>query len=90
MTRKEYYSLREDIGIIDNISKLINYINEILDIYPNLNNCTLQEVKEWLIERHTHKSLILESRLIDGNKKADEQLKKEFEEFIDTINKYTT
>ena len=53
MTRKEYFEIREKIGILDNISKFMNYIQEMLEIYPEFREMTLSDIDEYLDKKET-------------------------------------
>ena len=41
MTRREYFDIREEIGILDQISKFMRYVQDMLEIYPQFKEMTL-------------------------------------------------
>ena len=63
MTRQEYFSLREMIGISDGISKMITNLAEILEKYPHLRDRTGNEIKEFLFDRGVYFENLLRERL---------------------------
>ena len=82
MTRTEYYGIREDIGNITNVSKLVIYTLDIMEAYPVLENKTLKEAKEWLMDRHAYLNNRLEGKLIDENESPNEAIIKELKKFV--------
>ena len=48
MTRKEYFDIREKIGIQENIQKFMKYIQDMLEIYPQFGEMTLRDIDEYL------------------------------------------
>ena len=53
MTRREYFDIREEIGILGQISKFMNYVKYMLEIYPQFREMTLNDIDEFLDERET-------------------------------------
>lgn len=51
MTYGEYNDIRTDISIEAKCGRFIQYLNDITDIYPNLKNTTLEDAKQYLLER---------------------------------------
>lgn len=52
MNKREYRNLKENFSIIQNIAKMIDNVSEILETYPNINNMSLKDVKEYLMDRY--------------------------------------
>lgn len=52
MDKNTYNSIREYIGISNNIIKQIDNIQKIIEIYPNCRTMTLEDVKEYLYDRY--------------------------------------
>lgn len=48
MTRKEYFEVREEIGILGNIQKFMKYVQDMLEIYPEFIEMTLNDIDEYL------------------------------------------
>lgn len=53
MTRREYFDIREEIGILGQISKFMNYVKDMSEIYPQFREMTLNDIDEFLDERET-------------------------------------
>ena len=53
MTRREYFDIREEIGILEKISKFMRYVKDMLEIYPQFREMTLNDIDEFLDERET-------------------------------------
>ena len=53
MTRREYFDIREEIGILGNIQKFMRYVQDMLEIYPQFREMTLNEIDEFLDNRET-------------------------------------
>ena len=53
MTRREYFDIREEIGILGQISKFMNYVKDMLEIYPQFREMTLNDIDEFLDDRET-------------------------------------
>jgi len=54
MTRREYFDIREEIGILNNVSKFLNYVREMAEIYPQFRTMTLENIKDYLDEREVY------------------------------------
>jgi len=52
MDKKEYYNLKENFSIMQNIAKMVDNVSEILEIYPNIVDMSLKDVKNYLIDRY--------------------------------------
>ena len=50
-TKQEYYSLKEDLSILSNLSKRIWVIDDIISTY-NIGDMPLKDVKDFLEERY--------------------------------------
>lgn len=53
MTRREYFDIREEIGILGNIQKFMRYVQDMLEIYPQFREMTLNEIDEFLDNMET-------------------------------------
>ena len=53
MTRREYYNIREKIGIEQQIQTFLKYIMDMCEIYPQFKQMTLDEIKEYLNQKET-------------------------------------
>ena len=53
MTRREYFDIREEIGILGNIQKFMGYVQDMLEIYPQFREMTLNDIDEYLDKRET-------------------------------------
>ena len=51
MAKREYYNLKERIAITKSIWRKADGVREILEQYPDLCTMSLQDVKEWLMDR---------------------------------------
>ena len=63
MTRREYYNIREKIGIQQKVQTFLNYIMDMRKIYPEFNQMTLDEIFEYLNQRETVWELEIEKDL---------------------------
>lgn len=63
MTRQEYFNARESIGISNNITKMINNLDEIFERYPQLLNKTGDEIKQYLIDRSCYFETLIKTQL---------------------------
>ena len=54
MNRNEYFEIREEIGILNNVSKFLNYVREMTEIYPQFRTMTLENIKDYLDEREVY------------------------------------
>ena len=52
MNKQEYYGLKENFSIMQNIAKMIDNVSEILETYPNIKDISLKDVKEYLMDRY--------------------------------------
>ena len=53
MTRREYYNIREKIGIQQQIQTFLKNILDMSEIYPQFKQMTLDEIKEYLNQKET-------------------------------------
>lgn len=53
MTRREYYNIREKIGIQQQVQTFLKYIMDMRKIYPQFNQMTLDEIYEYLNQKET-------------------------------------
>lgn len=53
MTRREYYNIREKIGIQQRVQTFLKYIMDMSEIYPEFNQMTLDEIFEYLNQKET-------------------------------------
>lgn len=51
MDIQEYYGIREDISNLCSVQTKINWVYRILEMYPNLSEMKLSDVKQWLSDR---------------------------------------
>lgn len=49
---QEYWTIKEQFGILRNIAKYMDSLREIRTMYPNTENMTLKEVEDWLNNRY--------------------------------------
>ncbi len=63
MTRREYWDIREKIGIQDNIQKFMKYIQDMLEIYPHFREMTLNDIDEYLDKKETEYELDIQKNL---------------------------
>lgn len=53
MDKREYYNLKENFSIMQKIAKMVDNVSEILEMYPNIKDMPLKDVKEHLMDRYT-------------------------------------
>lgn len=53
MTKREYYNIREKIGIQQRVQTFLKYIMDMSEIYPEFNQMTLDEIFEYLNQKET-------------------------------------
>ena len=53
MTRREYFDIMEEIGILGNIRKFMVYVKDMLEIYPQFREMTLNDIDDFLDKRET-------------------------------------
>jgi len=53
MTRMEYFDIREEMGILGNIQKFMGYVQDMLEIYPQFREMTLNDIDDFLDKRET-------------------------------------
>ena len=52
MDKQKYYSIREDINIVNKITGFIDNLDKIMETYWQTKKMTLEEAKEFLWERY--------------------------------------
>ena len=82
MDKRDYYNLKEMFSIMQNIAKMVDNVSEILEMYPNIKDMSLKDVKEYLMDRYSkfdeetfNKFNDLTTKNADSNKRQDEFLK---------------
>ena len=63
MTRLEYFDIREKISIHNQIQTFMKYIQDILEIYPQFRECTLDYVDDYLKNKETAYELEIQKDL---------------------------
>ena len=63
MTRKEYYSIREKIGIQQQVGTFLKYVMDMCEVYPQFKTMTLDEIYEYLNQKETIWELEIEKDL---------------------------
>ena len=53
MTRREYFDIREEIGILDQTKTFMRYVQDMLEVYPQFREMTLNDIDEFLDSRET-------------------------------------
>lgn len=53
MTKREYYDIREKIGINQQVLTFIKYVMDMREIYPQFKQMTLDEIYQYLHQRET-------------------------------------
>jgi len=53
MTKREYYNIREKIGIRQQVLTFIKYVMDMREIYPQFKQMTLDEIYQYLHQRET-------------------------------------
>ena len=63
MTRIEYYSIREKIGIQQQVSTFIKYVMDMREIYPQFKQMTLDKIYEYLNQKETVLEMEIQNNL---------------------------
>ena len=63
MTRKEYYDIREKIGIEQRVLTFITYVMDMCEMYPQFKQMTLDDIYEYLNQKETVWELEIEKDL---------------------------
>ena len=63
MTKREYYNIREKIGIQRQVQTFLKYVMDMREIYPQFNQMTLDEIYEYLNQKETVWELEIEKDL---------------------------
>ena len=53
MTRREYYNIREKIGIHQQVQTFLKYVMDMREVYPQFKQMTLDEIYEYLNQKET-------------------------------------
>ena len=53
MTKREYYNIREKIGIQQQVQTFLKYVMDMSEIYPQFNQMTLDEIYKYLNQKET-------------------------------------
>lgn len=53
MTKREYYNIREKIGIQQRVQTFLKHVMDMSEIYPEFNQMTLDEIFEYLNQKET-------------------------------------
>lgn len=51
MDIQEYYGIREDISNLCSVQTKLDWVCRILEMYPNLSETKLSDVKQWLSDK---------------------------------------
>lgn len=63
MTKREYYNIREKIGIQQQVQTFLKNVMDMRKIYPEFNQMTLDEIYEYLNQKETVWELEIEKDL---------------------------
>lgn len=63
MTRQEYFDIKEEIGIHENIQKFMKYVQDMLEIYPQFREMTLNDIDEYLDKKELEYELDIQKKL---------------------------
>lgn len=63
MTRKEYYDIREKIGIRQQVLTFINYVMDMREMYPHFKQMTLDEIYLYLHQKESFWELEIQKDL---------------------------
>ena len=66
MTKNDYFSLREDIMIQNNVSRYSKYLFDMFEIYPIFRSMTGQEIEDYLKDRYTEFENRIQNKLVTG------------------------
>ena len=53
MTRREYFDIREELGILHQIQTFMMYVQDMLEVYPQFREMTLNDIEEYLDNKET-------------------------------------
>ena len=53
MTKREYYNIREKIGLQQQVQTFLKYVMDMREIYPKFNQMTSDEIYEYLNQQET-------------------------------------
>ena len=63
MTKREYYNIREKIGIQQQVQTFLKNVMDMRKIYPEFNQMTLDEIYDYLNQKETVWELEIEKDL---------------------------
>lgn len=63
MTKRDYYNIREKIGIQQKVQTFIKYVMDMREIYPQFKQMTLDEIYEYLNQKETVWEMEIENDL---------------------------
>jgi len=63
MNRQEYFKIREEIDILRQIAKFMGYVQEMLEVYPQFREMTLNDIDEYLDNRETKYEMDIQNKL---------------------------
>ena len=63
MTRREYFDIREEIGILNQIKTFMMYVQDMLEVYPQFREMTLNDIEEYLDNKETSYELDIQEKL---------------------------
>lgn len=63
MTRKHYYKVREEIGILGQIQTFMHYVQDILEIYPQFREMSLDDINKYLKQKEIIYELDIQKKL---------------------------
>ena len=65
MTQEEYYSLKDDFTVQYKCNEYSNVIERIYQLYPDLREKTLEEIRKYFTHKSGELELKLQKQLID-------------------------
>ena len=63
MTRREYYDIREEIGIHGQVCNFLEYTRQMLEIYPEFRKMSLGDIHEYLDKKEIYYELDIQKKL---------------------------
>lgn len=63
MTRREYFDIREELGILHQIQTFMMYVQDMLEVYPQFREMTLNDIDEFLDNKETSYELDIQEKL---------------------------
>ena len=89
MDKREYYNLKENFSIMQNIAKMVDNVSEILEMYPNIMDMSLKDVKEYLMDRYSKfdEDILSKFNELIANKQNTNKQRDEFLKMFNEIKK---